>query len=112
MDRPRDWLACVNEARTQAELEAVQLCIARGRPFGSPVWTTRTAARGHRIVTPPARTAEEAGGEGGQEDGKVECPLCIPPFVSLCIHAGVNEWGWGEGESGVGYCDDLRFLGQ
>lgn len=45
VDRPRDWVACVNKPQTPAELEALRLSIARGRPFGSPVWTKRTAAR-------------------------------------------------------------------
>jgi putative transposase len=45
VDRPRDWIACVNVPQTPAELEAVRQSIARGRPFGSPPWTRRTAAR-------------------------------------------------------------------
>ena len=42
---PPDWLARVNRPQTRQEREALALCIARGRPFGSPVWVRRMAAR-------------------------------------------------------------------
>jgi putative transposase len=45
VDRPRDWIRFVNEPQTPAEIESLHQAIARGRPFGSPVWTKRTAAR-------------------------------------------------------------------
>ncbi len=45
VDRPPNWPACVNTAETAAELDDLRLTLARGRPFGSPTWTTRTAAR-------------------------------------------------------------------
>ena len=45
VDRPRDWIAAVNESHTGAELEAVRACIARGIPFGSERWKTETADR-------------------------------------------------------------------
>jgi len=35
----------LNRPQTREEREAVALCIARGRPFGSPVWVRRIAAR-------------------------------------------------------------------
>lgn len=47
-DRPRNWITRVNRPETDAELAEVQTlrqCIERGRPFGSPRWTKRTAAR-------------------------------------------------------------------
>jgi putative transposase len=40
-----DWLEYVNEARTEAERDAVRACIARGRPFGGEAWQARTARR-------------------------------------------------------------------
>ncbi len=43
--RPGDWLRRVNQAETAAELEALHVSVARGRPFGGPEWTQRTAAR-------------------------------------------------------------------
>jgi putative transposase len=43
--RPPDWLEIVNQPQTNRELEALRLCLARGRPYGSPMWTKRTARR-------------------------------------------------------------------
>jgi putative transposase len=45
VDRPRDWRRCVNEPQGGAELDALRLCVARGRPLGSPAWTKRIAER-------------------------------------------------------------------
>jgi putative transposase len=42
IERPADWLACVNRAETQAELKAVRRCEERGRPLGSADWVERT----------------------------------------------------------------------
>ncbi|HEV2969528.1 MAG TPA: transposase [Pirellulales bacterium] len=42
---PKDWLAWVNEPQTERELEAIQLSVSRGRPFGAEKWQTRTAKR-------------------------------------------------------------------
>jgi len=42
---PPDWLARVNRPQTREERKAVTLCIARGRPFGGPVWVRRMAGR-------------------------------------------------------------------
>ncbi len=41
--RPRAWLTLVNRAQTDAELESVRRCIARGQPFGGDDWTQRVA---------------------------------------------------------------------
>jgi putative transposase len=38
-----DWLSWVNEAQTEAELEAVRECIRRRRPYGNEAWARRTA---------------------------------------------------------------------
>jgi len=42
---PADWVGRVNRPQTREEREAVALCIARGRPSGSPVWVRRMAGR-------------------------------------------------------------------
>ena len=42
---PRNWVAQVNAAQTQAEEDAVKRCIARGTPFGAPRWQERIASR-------------------------------------------------------------------
>lgn len=43
--RPRNWLEWVNQALTDAELEALRRCVNRGMPYGEPGWTGRTAKR-------------------------------------------------------------------
>jgi len=45
LPRPRNWAALVNRAPTQAELEALQTAVIRGRPLGSESWQRRTAKR-------------------------------------------------------------------
>ncbi len=45
VDRPRGWVRRVNAAETAGELAALHLCVARGRPFGGPEWTDRTARK-------------------------------------------------------------------
>ena len=40
---PSDWQKRVNQAETEAELEAVRLSVLRGQPFGSEAWQKRTA---------------------------------------------------------------------
>jgi putative transposase len=42
---PLDWVERVNADQPSAELEALRACAARGRPFGSPDWTTDAAAQ-------------------------------------------------------------------
>jgi len=42
---PADWVGRVNRPQTREERQAVALCIARGRPFGSPRWVRRMAGR-------------------------------------------------------------------
>ena len=44
VERPRDWLGWVNAAVTSGELESLRRSVGRGAPFGSPVWSERTAA--------------------------------------------------------------------
>lgn len=45
VDRPRNWVRAVNEPWNAAEQEALQTCIRRNRPFGSPLWQARVAER-------------------------------------------------------------------
>ena len=42
---PKDWRKHVNDPQTEAELEAIRRCVARGQPFGGADWVRRTAAR-------------------------------------------------------------------
>jgi putative transposase len=42
--RPADWAAHVNVPQTEAELEALRRCAARGTPFGEAAWIEQTAA--------------------------------------------------------------------
>ena len=41
----RNWVELVNQPQTDRELDAIRESIRRGRPFGSPPWVERTAAR-------------------------------------------------------------------
>lgn len=42
---PADWLAWVNEPQTDAEVAALRVSVAKGRPFGEEDWQRRTADR-------------------------------------------------------------------
>src|SRR5262245_12123901 len=42
---PTRWLDLVQQPQTEAELAALRASVARGTPFGSRTWTTRTAKR-------------------------------------------------------------------
>ena len=45
VDQPRNWLQRVNQAESDAELDALRTSVRRGRPFGSAPWTLATAQR-------------------------------------------------------------------
>jgi putative transposase len=45
VDRPRNWIALVNEPMDQAELAALRTSLARQSPFGDQTWVRRTAKR-------------------------------------------------------------------
>jgi putative transposase len=45
VERPNHWLALVNRTESQCELDAVRLCVNRGRPFGLDAWVEQIAAR-------------------------------------------------------------------
>ena len=40
---PKGWCKLVNEPQTEAELEAIRRCVARGQPYGGEQWVRRTA---------------------------------------------------------------------
>jgi putative transposase len=40
---PKGWCKLVNEPQTEAELEAIRRCLARGQPYGGEQWVRRTA---------------------------------------------------------------------
>jgi putative transposase len=43
--RPRNWVALVNEPMTEKEVEKIQACIARNRPYGEETWQEEQAKR-------------------------------------------------------------------
>ena len=43
--RPRSWLAYVNAAQSESELEAIRRSVIRGTAYGSETWATQSAAR-------------------------------------------------------------------
>jgi putative transposase len=45
LERPRNWLASLNRGLKDEQLEALRVCVQRGRPYGPETWTRRTAAR-------------------------------------------------------------------
>jgi putative transposase len=38
LERPRNWVALVNQAMTDKEAEGIRVCIARNRPYGEEHW--------------------------------------------------------------------------
>ena len=45
VERPRNWVAWMNQSEGATELEDLRCSAQRGRPFGSEVWVTRIAKR-------------------------------------------------------------------
>ena len=45
VDARSDWIAWVNRAQTSKELDAIRLCVKRGRPYGGQRWQEQTAKR-------------------------------------------------------------------
>ena len=45
VDRPDNWLKLVNQPQPEAQVAAVETSLRRGRPFGSPRWVGKTAAK-------------------------------------------------------------------
>jgi putative transposase len=40
---PKDWCKLVHEPQTEAEVDAIRRCVARGQPYGDEDWVRRTA---------------------------------------------------------------------
>ena len=40
---PKGWCTFVNEPQTEAEVDAIRRCVARGQPYGGEDWVRRTA---------------------------------------------------------------------
>ena len=47
VERPRNWLQRVNEPLSEAEVDRLQISLARGTPFGTAAWTKRKAKELH-----------------------------------------------------------------
>jgi putative transposase len=63
--RKPDWVAHVNAAQTEAELQAVRRSIARGNPLGDASWSERTARRlGLESTLRPQGRPTRTGGNG------------------------------------------------
>ena len=61
-----DWLAYVNQPQTEAEVESLQECIRRRRPYGDDAWVQRTARQMGLEASlrprgrPPKKAAQQA----------------------------------------------------
>jgi putative transposase len=42
---PKDWVKRVNQAESQAEVDALRKCIIRGSPYGDEAWVKRTVKK-------------------------------------------------------------------
>ncbi len=42
---PKGWCKLVNQPQTEAEVEAIRRCVARGQPYGGEDWVGRTAGQ-------------------------------------------------------------------
>ena len=47
LPRPRQWIEHVNCPQSEAEVNAIRRCVARGQPLGSAAWTEQTARELH-----------------------------------------------------------------
>jgi putative transposase len=45
VDRPRNWVAQVNQPQSKPELDLITLSLKRSRPLGDPDWVNKTAQR-------------------------------------------------------------------
>jgi putative transposase len=66
IDRPRNWVARVNQPETDAELKALRQCVNRGSPFGSTHWVKHAVKRLglEMTVRPPGRPKRVAAKNG------------------------------------------------
>ena len=61
---PADWVAWVNEAMTETELERVRQSVNRGTSFGSEAWAVQTAQHlGLEASLQPPRAATQGPGK-------------------------------------------------
>ena len=74
--RPKDWLAWVNQAITQPELEALRRSVTRGAPFGNEAWTAKTAIELGLESTLRPRGRPRKGPGSSERDNK----RARPPF--------------------------------
>ena len=64
-----DWLHMVNKRQTEAELQAVRVSVARGRPYGSAGWVARVVKRlGLPSTVRPRGRPRKQPTDGGQAD--------------------------------------------
>jgi hypothetical protein len=83
------WQEYVAAPQTEAELEALRRCVARGTPYGSSGWVRQTATDLglESSLNPPGRphkrtpSAEQDGLFGDNEPGMSPCP---PKSLVLC----------------------------
>jgi len=71
---PADWLEFVHRPRTEAELRRVRESIARGGPFGDPVWTLGTAERLGLLSTVRPRGRPRAFGASAARAARAATP--------------------------------------
>jgi putative transposase len=45
IERPANWVRLVNDPLTEKEMEAIQVCIARNRPYGNEEWQDKQIKR-------------------------------------------------------------------
>jgi putative transposase len=64
VDRPVDWLECLNEPMPQKQVEMARTSVVRGRPFGGEEWVRRTARRLGLEFTLRARGRPKRRGNG------------------------------------------------
>lgn len=68
---PGNWLKVVNQAETDAELEALRRSVQRGQPYGPEAWVKRVAVHLGLMNTlrPRGRPPKHAPAEGSAKKG-------------------------------------------
>jgi putative transposase len=67
VDRPRNWVALVNERMDDDALDQVRRCVQKGMPYGDEAWVVRTAKRLGLQST--LRSPGRPRGSGGRKAG-------------------------------------------
>jgi putative transposase len=71
VERPNRWLTLVNRTESERELDALRLCVNRGRPFGLDAWIEQIAAQlGLEAATHPRGRPRKSPDEPGTEAKK------------------------------------------